>query len=171
MRAIRMRMRIRVHAAALVPAIAALAVATVSPMGAEVALASQSSAAARSPGVVYGGMTSNEWPVVAEVTRNGRMLKRVVGAIHADCSQGGSYTFPSQWRSLRISRSGAFKASYHDSYLDDGVEVTLSETFVGRFNRARTQLTARWRASTTFRSPDGTVDVCDSGSLRVTARQ
>jgi hypothetical protein len=49
--------------------------------------------------------------------------------------------------------------------------VTVSETFAGKFNRTRTRLTATWRSSTTFRAPDGTVDVCDTGSLRVTARQ
>jgi hypothetical protein len=162
---------IRAHVAALTPAVAALAVAATSPMGAEVALADGSSAGQRSAGVIYGGMTSNGWPVVVEVTRDGRMVKRVVGGMSAKCSQGGMYSFPSQWRYLRISRSGAFKASFNDSWLDEGVEVTAAETFVGKFNRARTRLTATWRASTTFRMPDGTVDVCDTGALRVTARQ
>jgi hypothetical protein len=142
-----------------------------SPLGAELALANGQSAVQRSPGVIYGGLTSNEWPVIFEVTRNGGMLKRVVGAISADCSQGGGFTFPSQWRYLRISKSGAFRDTYDDSYLNEGVEVTVSETFAGKFNRARTRVTATWRAVTTFRLPDGTVDVCDTGSLRVTARQ
>jgi hypothetical protein len=175
MRETRMRMRIplriRARAAALAPAVAALAVAATSPMGAELALADGSSAAQGSAGVVYGGLTSNGWPVVVEVTRNGRLIKRAVGAIRARCSQGGSFTLPSQWRFVRISRNGAFKASYDDSWVDEGTEVTVSESFVGKFNRPRTALTGTWRASTTIRMPDGTVDVCDSGSLRVTARQ
>ena len=175
MRATRVRMRmplrIRAHVAALVPAIVTLAAVAVSPMGAEVAMADGASAGQRSTGVVYGGLTSNEWPVVVEVTRDGRRIKRVVGGIFAACTQGGYHAFPSQWTDLRISRRGAFKASYYDTDVEEGTETTWSETFVGKFNRARTQLTATWRSSTTFRMPDGTVDVCDTGSLRVTARQ
>jgi hypothetical protein len=166
----RIPLRIRATVAALAPAVAMVGLVAMSPMGAELALA-DASAAQRSAGVVYGGLTSNGWPVTVEVTRDGRLVKRVVGAMFADCSQGGSYTFPSQWRDLRVSRSGAFKASYHDTDVDDGVVVTYAETFVAKFNRARTRLTGKWRSSTTFRTPDGTVDVCDTGSLRITAQQ
>jgi hypothetical protein len=160
-----------VLATALAPVAWALAAVAISPVGAEVALAGESSAAKRSAGVIYGGMTSNGWPVIAEVTRDGRRVKRVVGALTAECSLGGDFTFPSQWRDLRISRSGAIRASYQDTDLDEGVEVTFEETFAAKFNRARTRLTGRWRASTTFRMPDGSVDVCDTGTLRFTAQQ
>jgi len=155
----------------LIPAITMLATVMASPLGAETVLAGGPGASPRSGGIMYGGTTSNGWPVIVEVTRNGRLMKRVVGGISADCTQGGTYVFPSSWRYLRIAGNGSFKATYNDSYLSDGSEVTLSESFAGRFNRARTRLTGTWRASTTFREVDGTVDVCDSGSLRVVARQ
>jgi hypothetical protein len=161
--------RIRAHAAALAPAVATLAVAAMSPMGA-VAFADGPRPAGAAAGV-YGGMTSDGWPVIAEVTRDGRLLKRIVGGIQLDCSQGGGYSFPSQWRGLRISPSGAFKASYTDTGVEDGVEVEVSESIAGKLNPARTRLTATWRASSTFRNPDGTVDVCESGALRVVVRQ
>jgi hypothetical protein len=150
--------------------VATLAVAAASPMGADLALANGSGAAGATAGV-YGGMTSDGWPVIAEVARDGRLLKRIVGAIELDCSQSGGYSFPSQWRNLEISRSGAFKASYSDTDVEDGVEITVSDSIAGKINRARTRLTATWRASSTFRYPDGTVDVCESGALRVTVRQ
>ena len=162
---------IRVRAMLLTPAIAVLATLMASPLGAEMVLAGGPSASHRSGGVMYGGTTSNGWPVIVEVTRNGRLMKRVVGGISSDCSQGGRYTFPSSWRYLKIAGNGSFKATYNDSYLSDGTEVTVSESFVGKFNRARTRLTGTWRVSTTFREVDGTVDVCDSGSLRFVARQ
>jgi hypothetical protein len=161
---------VRARAAALAPAVATLALVATSPMGAELALAGGPSAARTFTGV-YGGMTSNGWPVIAEVSRDGRRLRRIVGAIAADCSQGGGYTIPAQWRDLRISRSGAFRASYEDTDVADGVEITLSETLTGKLNRARTRITAVWRAAASYRAPDGTVDVCDSGALRVTLRQ
>jgi hypothetical protein len=160
-----MPVRLRPLAAALLPAICVLGTIAMSPLGAELAYADGASAASRSV-VTFGGMTSNGWPVVAQITSDGRRVKRIVGAINATCSQGGSLAFPSQWRDLRISRSGAFKGSYHDSAVVDGEEVTMSETLVGKVNRAHTKLTGTWRASTTFKEPDGTTDVCDSGSLK-----
>jgi hypothetical protein len=176
MRAIPQRGRIpgfvRAQATVLAPAIAALVLATMSPLGAEVALAGEGSASQRSAGVVYGGTTSNGWPVVVEVTRNGRMIKHAIGGLEADCSRGGSYTFPSHWRYVRIARNGSFKAAYDDSYyLSDGTQATVAESFAGKFNRRRTRLTGTWRNATTFRATDGSTDVCDTGSLRVSARQ
>ena len=171
MRATRRATWILERVAALTPAIVTFAIVSMSPLGAEVALAAGSSASERSVGVVYGGLTSNGWPVTIETTSNGRMIKRVAGAIDAPCSLGGSFTNPSQWRYLRISPTGTFKASYRDDYLDDGYEVEVNETFAAKFNRNRTKITGTWRDVHTFRAPDGTVDVCDSGSLRFTAKQ
>jgi hypothetical protein len=141
-----------------------------SPAGAEIAQADVATAA-RASTVMYAGTTSTGWPVIAEVTSDRRVVKRVVGAISSDCSQGGSFAVPSQWRSIRVSRAGAFKRSFHDTMTQDGVEVAASETLTGKFNSARTRLSLTWRMSTTFREPDGTVDVCDSGPLRVTLRR
>jgi hypothetical protein len=161
----RVPVRLRVLAAALLPAICVLGTLAMSPLGAELAYADGASAASRSV-TVFGGLTADGWPVVAEVTADGRKVKRIVGAISASCSQGGSLAFPSQWHDLRISRSRTFKASYHDSEVVDGVEVTMSESLVGKLNSTRTKLSGIWRASTTFKEPDGTTDTCDSGSLK-----
>jgi hypothetical protein len=168
---LRIPLRIRARAAALVSAMAVVAVVTASSMGTEPAMAKASSAAQRLAGVVYGGRLSNGWPVVVEVTRDGRMIKRAVAGIDADCTDGGRAAFFSGWRNLPISRRGAFKASFHDSSLNGDTEVISSETFTGKFNRARTRLTGTWRSSTTFRHPDGSINVCDTGALSVSARQ
>ena len=106
--------RIRTHVAAVASVIWALAAVTMSPLGAEVALADGPSAANR-PAAVYGGTTSNGWPVFAEVTSDGHRIKRVLGAIYLDCGQGQGFAMRSQWRNLRISRSGTFKTSYRDT--------------------------------------------------------
>jgi hypothetical protein len=160
-----MPVRLRALSAALLPAICVLGTVAMSPFGAELAYADGASAASRSV-VTFGGLTSDGWPVMAQVTSDGRRVKRIVGAIYATCSQGGGFAIPSEWRDLRISRSGAFKASYHDTGVVDGEEVMMSETLVGKVNRARTKLSGTWRASTTVKEPDGTTDTCDSGSLK-----
>ena len=162
-----MRKRMRVYVVALVPAVWALGSVAVSPLAAEVAHADGPSAAS-STLAMYGGTTSNGWPVFAEVTSNGRKIKRIVGTIAADCTQGGELVFPSTWRDLRVTRAGAFRARYENTdTLDNGVDVTASEALSGKLNRAHTRISVRWHASTTFRSPDGTVDTCDTGTLGV----
>ena len=168
---VRIQQRVRALAAALVPAGTALALFTMSPMGAELAMADEPTAAQFSSGSILGGATSNGWPVVVELTRNGRMIKHAVAALSADCTQGGRFIYPSEWAFLRISRSGTFRTSWEDTDVYDGTQVHLTETFTGKFNRARTRLTATMRASTTFRMPDGTEDVCDTGALKITARR
>jgi hypothetical protein len=167
---LRIPLRMRARVIALVPAVWALAAVATSPVGAELALADGPSAA-RSATVVYGGTTSNGWPVVADVTRDGRMIKRIVGAIPVHCSEGGDFSLPSQWRYLRVSRAGAFKASYENKDVEEGVEMTVSERLAGKLNSARTRISATWSLSMTFKNPDGTVDVCDSGTLKVTLRR
>ena len=161
----RVPVRMRALGAVLLPAICVLSTIAMSPLGAEVAYADGATAASRTV-VTFGGLTSNGWPVMAQVTSDGRRVKRIVGAIYASCSQGGGFAAPSQWRDLRISRSRTFKASFHDSEVVDGVEVTMSESLVGKVNRARTKLSGTWRASATFKEADGTTDTCDSGSLK-----
>ena len=161
----RMRRWLRAYAVALVPAVWALGAVAISPLGAEVASAAGPSAASATT-TMYGGTTSNGWPVFAEVRRDGRQIKRIVGTIAADCTDGGMLFVPSEWRSVAISRARTFRVSSRDSdTLDDGIEVTMSETLSGKINRAHTRISARWHATTTFRSPDGTVNTCDTGTL------
>jgi hypothetical protein len=79
--------------------------------------------------------------------------------------------YSSRWRHIRLSRNGSLKASYNDSLVRDGAELTWSETLVGKLNRARTRLTGTWHLTTILRQPDGTENTCDSGPLRFTARR
>lgn len=163
----RMQRWMRVYAVALVPAVWAFGAVAISPLGAEVASA-EGPSAANTTTAMYGGMTSNGWPVFAEVRRDGRLIKRIVGTIAAGCTDGGMFFVPSEWRSVPISRARTFRVSYRDSdTLDDGVEVTVSETLSGKINRAHTRISASWHATTTFRSPDGTVNTCDTGTLGI----
>lgn len=163
----RIRKRIGIYAVALLPAMWGIVGAVaISPMGAEVARAEAPSAASATV-TMYGGTTDDGWPVFAQVTRNGRMIKRIVGAIAADCTQGGTLVVPSEWRNVPISRARTFRTAYDDSDTVDGVEVTVSETLSGKLNRAHTRISAKWHATATFRSQDGTVNICDTGTLGV----
>src|SRR5262245_1600345 len=167
MRASRIRVRIQCLAAALAPTLAALAVVAMSPMGGAVAEA-KAPVSARG---VFGGTMSNGWPVVIEVSKDGHSIKRAVGAVYADCTNEGIYAYPSLWARVRISRTGAFKGMGADSWNDAGVEAKSAEVIQGKVNRAHTLITGTWRALATFTQPDGTVDTCDTGALKFTARR
>ena len=92
------------------------------------------------------------------------------GRNRAPCTKGGSATFKDQWRYVAV-RRGTFKAVYRDSFTDEGATIEVDDSFTGRVNRARTAITGTWRNKMVVREPDGSVDTCDSGVLRFTARR
>lgn len=143
----------------------------VSPMGAT-ALATEPQGSASARGVhVLGGLTSQGFPVLVEVSRSGRQVKRIVAGLRMHCGQDGRITEPERWLRLPVSRRGAFRASYRDSFSDQGAQVTVSDSLVGKVNARRTAVSATWRLTMVVREPNGTVDSCDSGNVRVTARR
>ena len=117
-----------------------------------------------------GGLTGNGWPVYIQLAANGRLITTAVGAIDAPCTKGGSATFKDKWRFVPV-RRGTFKVVYRDSYTDAGATIEVDDSFTGRVNRARTAITGTWRNKMVVREPDGSVDTCDSGALRFTARR
>jgi hypothetical protein len=157
-------------AATLTPVAMAL---MLSPVGAEVALADASAqaGAARLAGIPYGGLISNRWPVVFQVSRDGRQLVSVVGAIEMKCSEGGSLIVPDSWNRLPLSRRGGFRGTYRDAFEEGGDRVEISDSIRGRLNRARTRITGKWRSRMTLHQADGSVDTCDSGRLRFSAER
>jgi hypothetical protein len=143
----------------------------VSPMGA-VALASEPEGIISARGVnVLGGLTSQRFPVMIEVSKNGRQIKRAAAGINLPCSMGGSVTFPDRWTRITVSRRGSFKATYRDAFTDEGAVVTVSDSLEGKLNASRTVVTGRWRNTMVSREPNGTVETCDSGSVRFSARR
>ena len=152
----------------------AVALFLCSPMSAAVALAGEPTHAeaqhSRAGTVRLGGLTSDGWPVYIQLAGNGRLITTAVGAIDAPCTKGGSATFKDKWRYVAV-RRGTFKAVYRDSYTDAGATIAVDDSFTGKVNRARTAITGTWRNKMVVREPDGSVDTCDSGVLRFTARR
>jgi hypothetical protein len=161
-----------VCAAASVLAPAAVAL-MLSPVGAEVALASAPVEAgnARLVGLPFGGLLSNRWPVLFQVSRDGRQIVRAVGAIELRCSQGGSFTEPDRWSNVPLTRRGTFRARYRDTFQDGGDRVEVEDSLRGTVNSARTRITGTWRNRMRVRMADGTADTCDSGRLRFIAER
>ena len=143
-----------------------------SPM-AGTALAAEPEASASAGSVlVLGGVTRQHLPVVVELSRNGRQIKRASAAISMDCSAGEDIVISDVWTAVRVSKRGAFRTTYRDTYkADDGTRVQASDSFVGKVNRRRTAIRGRWSLRLVFTKPDGALNSCDSGSVSVSARR
>lgn len=119
----------------------------------------------------FAGLTSKGWPVLLRVSRDARRLTRAVAGIEYNCSAGGTFAIPDGWNGLPI-RRGRFRGAVRRSFMDKGLLVDESGTIAGRLNRSRTRIDGSWRTVRLERTATGAiVDVCDSGTLRFTARR
>lgn len=134
----------------------------------------RASSAAITPSIgagVFGGFTSKGWPVVAELTRNGKLVKRAVGGIELTCTSGDMFSIADKWTGLPV-RAGRFGDSYRDRSTEDGQIYESSGSVKGKLNRRRTRISGSWRAQLVVRNSAAVItDRCDSGPLRFTARR
>ena len=135
----------------------------------------EASSAAKAPNIgagVFGGFTSKGGPVVFELARNGKRIKRVVAAIDLKCTPSGdSFTDLDTWTKVPI-RAGRFSGSYSDAAVEAGQIYEWSGSIKGKLNRNRTRISGSWSDRLVIRNAAGaTIDTCDSGPLRFTARR
>ena len=152
----------------------AIAMVLCSPLGAAVAFARTphdgGARIARGGNLPLGGLTSKGWPVYIQLSANGRQIVRALAGIEAPCSKGGAFAFPDKWTRVPV-RNRRFRTAFRDSFLDEGRQVDVEGTFAGRVNRKRTVVSGTWSSKAAFHEADGSVDTCDSGVLKYTARR
>ena len=125
-------------------------------------------------GTVYGGVTSQDFPVVIQTNRNGRKVTDAMIAIRANCTSGGFVVLPDGYRDVSVSKKRKFSASFGPTTErnDDGTTTDLEGSISGSFNKARTKASGKWSFKATEHDAAGAVtDTCDSGSIRWTAQQ
>lgn len=125
-------------------------------------------------GTVYGGATSQDFPVVIQTNKNGRTVTNATIAIRANCTSGGFVVVPDGYRNLTVSKKRKFSASFGPMTQrnDDGTTTDFEGTVSGSFNKARSKASGRWSFKATDHDAAGAVtDTCDSGSVSWTARQ
>jgi hypothetical protein len=159
------------------PRYSALAIALVATAAvAATAAPSQGSSAASSAarvGVSYGGVTSQDFPVVVDVNRRRSRVVRAVIAIRLSCTAGGFNTVPDGYTKLSI-RRGKFSASFGPATQrnDDGTTTDFEGAISGTFNSSRTKVSGTWAFKGTEHDAAGAVtDTCDSGSVSWSAKQ
>jgi hypothetical protein len=124
-------------------------------------------------GVVFGGVTSAGWPVVIEVSRDGREVVRATMAVPLKCQSGGELVVPNYYTHVPISATGAFQGSGEVTVNGESAPtVTFTNQMTGSFNRLARTVAGTWNLAAVVRDASGaTVDHCDSGAVSFTAIQ
>jgi hypothetical protein len=124
-------------------------------------------------GTFFGGLTSQNFPVVIEMSKNGRKVAKAHIAIRLSCTSGGAFTSGDHYSNMTLSKSRKFKASFgpETSRNDDGTTSDFEGTISGTFNKARTKVSGKWTLKETDHDAAGAVtDTCDSGSISWSAK-
>jgi hypothetical protein len=129
---------------------------------------------AAAAGVVYGGRTSQGWPVVIELTKNRRRLVQAVAGLTLNCTSGGVVNLADRYLAGPLGKQGRFRGSFgpDTDRNADGTTSDFEGSISGDLNRARSKVSGRWHYRITDYDTAGNVtDTCDSGSVRWTAKQ
>ena len=131
-------------------------------------------------GTVYGGVTAQEYPVVLQLSKNGRKLVRADIGLEMKCQMPPDIEIPDGVKNIPIGAAGKFTASQPvtrvPADLAAGVPAfDVSAKLTGRVNKARTQIKGTWQRKIVLYDPaDPTTtkvyDTCDTGVLSFTAR-
>jgi hypothetical protein len=126
------------------------------------------------PGVVYGGFTPQNWPVVVEVSKDKRRVVRASIGLLLTCTSGVSFGFPDGYRNVPLSKKGRFSASFGPIPLahPDGTSTDLQGSVTGATNAKRTTMSGTWQITWVDHDAAGVVtDTCDSGKVAWKAKQ
>jgi hypothetical protein len=129
---------------------------------------------AAAPGVVYGGFTPQNWPVVIEVSKDKRKVVRASIGLLLTCTSGISFGFPDDYRNVPLSKKGRFSESFGPIPVAhaDGTSTDLQGSVTGATNARRTTMSGTWQVTGVDHDAAGAVtDTCDSGKVAWKAKQ
>ena len=127
---------------------------------------------ARVTPVVFGGFTSQDWPVVVQISRNGKQVTQVVAGIDASIADYSLHV-PDGFVNLRV-KSGRFGADWAQPQVDfgNGYVADCSGSIRGKFSADRSKVSGTWTYRAVVKDPAGTVVAThDTGTLTWAARQ
>jgi hypothetical protein len=123
--------------------------------------------AARAPGTIYGGRSSQEEPVVVRVDRRRRAISDLlVTWSSSTCTPDASFTFPDGFQGLKLKSTGAFAGRYAPVYtLSDGSGTRhFAYDVSGRVSKTKVSGALRVTFNDTDAAGAQTL-ACDSGGI------
>jgi hypothetical protein len=125
-------------------------------------------APAAAPAKVLGGATSDDWPVMLEMSKNGKRVVHASAGVTLTCTSGGVFSLPDRYDKLKISKRGKFGGAFGPatSTNPDGTTTVFEGNMSGKVNKARTKASGKWQLKVTDHAATGAVtDTCDSGTV------
>jgi hypothetical protein len=129
---------------------------------------------AAATGVFYGGRTPQDWPVAIELSKNRREVVQALIGLPLGCTSGRVVNLRDRWINIDVNKNRTFRATTGliTRRNDDGTTTDAVSTISGALNRARSKVSGRWRFKfTVYTSAGEVIDICDSGSVRWSAKQ
>ena len=157
--------------------VAAVAVAAAPASGATPPrhLGAQAAASAKAPrGLVFGGITPQNWPVVVALNKARNRVDQVVIGLDMTCTSGDSFGTSDGFRALKLSKNGRFGTTFGPERIDaGGVPADVESKVIGRMSRERGSMRGIWSLKITIYDATGTnvLDTCESGVVSWTAGQ
>jgi hypothetical protein len=129
---------------------------------------------AATTGVIYGGRTSQGWPVVIELRKDQRRVVQAVIGLQLPCTSGNLASLPDRWVNMKVNKRRRFSARFgpETERYADGTSSAFQGSISGALNRARSKVSGKWRLKITdYDAAGAVVDTCDSGSVGWSAKQ
>jgi hypothetical protein len=118
--------------------------------------------------VTYGGKSSAKWPVMVQLSHDGRQVTYAVAAWTTHCTDGTA-SDSEEFAGIPLSASGRFAKSYDTGDVQEGsVSYRYAASIDGKLNKQRSKITGTVRVMSHYK--DDTVDwTCDTGTVKYTA--
>lgn len=135
------------------------------------AAAAGSAAAPGSSAVVLAGFTSQQYPVFAKVTADGRKLTIAAIALNMTCTSGAQFVLEDSFVRLPIGPGGMLHGSFSQPPTSgsNGDTFTATDSLKAKLGARHTQFSGVWQLSVHYSFTNGMSDQCDSGPVRFRA--
>jgi hypothetical protein len=120
--------------------------------------------------VTYGGRTAAKWPVMVQLSRDGRQVTYAVAAWTATCNDV-RFTDSEEFEKLPMSAAGKFSESYDTGdYQEGSATLHFAASIKGTLNKRRSKITGTVRVMSSVRDLANGVDfTCDTGTVKYVA--
>ena len=117
--------------------------------------------------VTFGGKTSAKWPVMVQLSRDGRQVAYAVAAWSVKCTDGNLLAEQAEFEQIPVSARGKFAKSLDTGdYQDGSATVRYAASISGKVNKSRSRITGTVRVMLSDKDPVNGIDsTCDTGTV------
>jgi hypothetical protein len=127
---------------------------------AAVAIRAHRSVAVKPSGKMLGGFTKRGWPVLVQLSPNGKKLANVGTGFDMTCApSGNTFSTSDGWSGLKIGPHGAVRVSF--TYTPNQSLLGGTDTLTGHYDSKHQTFTGTWELHLNY-NLNGALDQCDS---------